>query len=297
MRKANLNIKTIGRSIKRGWNKNGQLVCAVLAGACAIGAVVEAVKAGPKAVKIRKEYEAAIKVATDDLKDGAISDEEYKKARKDANWQAAKEYAVTYGMSAALLLLSLGSTACSYKISIGKQAALLGAYKALELKQDEFMAKAKEVLGEKELSKVKNAVVSDSISKTKMPDSIKAPEYEVDKDGNYVANQYAYPCWLDDTNHPFMSSVSRIDKAMIKASAICSSQDSITLNEVYELLDPSGNELRPSTYGASHGFIAADMDKYTKLIPYHTSAIGVDGYDYSFTALIFDKRPALLDWD
>lgn len=289
-------VKKFGKGAKACWNKNNQVFLAILAGSCAIGAVVEAIRAMPKASKIMEERRDEIDTLTMDLQDGEISAEEFKKETREVNIRAAKEYALTYGTTMALLILSLGSTACNYKISIGKQAALIGAYKALELKSGDFIEKTKEIVGEKKFEDIKSGIIKDQISKADIPDSIKAPEYEKDADGNFLAKQYLYPCWDSYTARPFMSSVSQIDLAMRKAADICCDRNegSISISDINELLDPNGTYLPRSDAGDTHGFIASTVKDNNYSIPYKTKAIDVPGYDHAFTAIIYTVDPAKL---
>lgn len=290
------NFRKVGQGIKRGWDKNGLLICTIVAAGCAVAAVVEAVKAGPTVKETTEARKGQIDYLTSQLQDGDISQEEFKKGSKDANIEAAKEYACALAPAVGLLGVSVASTAFGYKISIGKQAALLTAYKALELKSDEFMAKAKEVIGEKKVDNIKTAVVKDHVAKADIPEGIKSPEYEKDADGNFVAKPYMYPCWEDQSGRPFMGSPSTIDVAMRKASAICYSRGTVTLNDIFELLDPNSMYLPPNAFGESHGFVDRDLNA-DKMIPYHTKAIDRDGFDHPFTALIFDLDPVNLVLD
>lgn len=291
-----INVKSLGKHLKTGWNKNNQKVLACLTILTGGLAIIEAVKATPKAMVIREGRKSDIDVATKELQDGTITQEEFRKKTLHINLMTAKEYACCYGTTACLFILSAGSTAFNYKISIGKQAALLGAYKALEARSGEFMDKAKEVVGEKKIDAIKTSVVKDHLNQAEIPEGIKAPEYEKDADGNFLAKQYMYPCWEDESGRPFMSSVSTIDTAMRKASARCFSRDSITLNEIYEFLDPNGMYLFPNGFGETHGFISSQLNS-DKLIPYHTRPVDREGFDHSFTAIIFDTNVVLLTLD
>ena len=290
------NLKKAGRYLRAGWNKNNQKILAVVAGACAIGAVVEAIRATPKANQIAEARRDELEDLSIRLQEEEINSEEHQKLVKETNFRAAKEFALCYGTTMCLLILSVGSTACNYKISIGKQAALLGAYKALEAKSGELIEKTKEIVGEKKFDEIKTGVVKDHLDKAEIPASIKPPEYEKDADGNFLAKQYMYPCWEDESGRPFMSSVSTIDTAMRKASARCFARDSITLNEIYEILDPNGVYLYPNGFGETHGFISSQLNS-EKLIPYHTRPVDREGYDHSFTAIIFDANVVCLTFD
>lgn len=291
-----INFRKVGRSLKTCWNKNNQVILAVVAGTCAVGAVFESGKATLKATKIHEERKEKIDKLTIRLQEGKISASDYKAKTRAVNFRAAKEYALTYGTTCALLALSLGSTACNYKISIGKQAALLGAYKALELTSGEFSDKVKEVVGDKKFDEIRHGIIKDQLDKAEIPDTIKPPEYEKDADGNFLAKQYLYPCWDAQSGRPFMGSVSAIDTAMAKASNICidRNESQITFNEIYELLDPTGIYLPANDFGETYGYLASDLKNNGYRIPYHTRAMDKEGYDHSFTALIFDLPPVNL---
>ena len=302
------NLKSVGRGMKKGWDKNGQLICAIVAAGCAVAAVVEAVKVGPVAVKIKEERQNELDILTADLQDGEISQEEYKKQVKLTNIEAVKESVYAFAPTAGFLAVSLASTAFGYKISMGKQAMLLAGYKALEYKSDKFMAKAKDILGEKKIDEIKTAVIKEDIEKADIPDTIKAPEYEKDKDGNFVAKPYKYPCWEGTFRRPFTNSVSGIDMAMTKAATYCYSHGQITFNKICEFLDPTGLDLRPFDIGDKIGYRDSDLitlkesfdisnpDKRWSL-PYRTKAVQPDGYDYAFTAIVFDVEPKDLTID
>ena len=297
MKKPNLgkiNVKSLGKKLKTGWNKNNQTILAVMAGACAIGAVIEAARSTPKAMVIRDGRTAELEAATKELQEGTITQEEFRKKQFDINLMTAKEYACCYGTTACLLILSVGSTACNYKISIGKQAALLGAYKALEARSSEFMEKAKEVVGEKKIDAIKKGIVKDHIEKADIPESIKDPEYEKDENGNYVNKPYAYPCWEDGTGRAFPSNATQIKEGMVKAAEICKRNDKISINQINEILDPTGRYLPPCKLG-EHGFIAQDLvDDYSRL-PYSLIAVNKEGYNHAFTAIVWDTDPVDLN--
>lgn len=307
MKKVKFNWKSFGRKLKTGWSKNNQMVLAVIAGTCAIAAVVDAVRKSKKVIEITEERRDKLDDLTEELRDEVITRDEFRKKQFEVNCMSAKEYALCYGSTLCLLLLSVGSTACNYKISIGKQAALLGAYKALELKSSEFSDKVKDLVGEKKFNEIKTAVTKDNIARTEIPEDIKAPEYEKDADGNFLTKAYMYPCWEDQTGRPFMSSSSSISMAMSKAAVYCFNNGRISLNKICEFLDPNGVYLPPCTYGEMFGFRDSDLvSNYCSkdpdpaknvALPYYTRPIEVDGFDHSFTALIFDKNPANLTVD
>lgn len=290
-----INFNSFKNGLKTGWNKNGQAILAVVAAGSAIGAVIEAVKAGPKAASIKEERAAKLEELTKSLQDKNIETDHFKKEQRKLNWEAAKQYALTYGTTAALLAISVGCTAFGYKVSIGKQAVLLGAYKALELKNEELTDKVKEIVGEKKFKEIKNGIVKDHIENGDVS-KIPANETPVDENGKPIGPVH-YGCWDDYCGREFGPlTLTQIDIGMQKASRYCYGRDSITVNQIYEMLGGSIIGLRPTGAGERHGFISNDLDADC-MIPYHTEAIMVDGRDEPAIALIFDKEPALLGWD
>lgn len=267
-----LNIGRIGKSLRRGLGKNNQKILALMAMGCAIGAVVEAIRARKKANAISEVKKESLENLTTELKEGTITTEEYQNKQKEVNWRAAKEYALCYGTSAALLILSLGSSAIGYKVSIGKQAALLGAYKALELKSDEFMNKTKEVLGEERFDEIKSKVVEDRI-------------------GNAITTNLSFEgCWEDGTGRPFPGNETMIRQGLIKAVEICKEKGEVSLNQIGSILDPSGRWLPPCDLGRN-GFVIMDLvDEFSRL-PYRIIPIQKEGYDHPFSAIVWDVRP------
>lgn len=292
-----LDLKSVGKSFKDGWNKNNQAILVLIAGVCAIGAVVEGVKAGPKATDILAKRERDLEDLADELKNDELTKEEFKVEQRKINVETAKGLVKTFAPTCTLLAGSIAADIVGYRVSIAKQAVLYAGYKAAIADKEELLNKAKEVVGEKKLNAIKSGVVKDHIEKTEIDrEKIKEPEYELDSDGKPIPKAYKYPCWDEYSGRAFMSNVTSIDIAMQKASRYCYSNDSITVNKIYEYLGDSVVGLCATGAGENHGFISNDLDKDC-MIPYHTEAIEVEGYDHAFTALIFDKDPALLGWD
>ena len=289
-------LKRAGRKVKLKWNKHGQLVMTGLTIGTVIGAVVDAVRKSGKAVEIKEEREDRMNLLTDKLQDGDITQDEFEKERRQVNIDTAKEYVICYGSTFVLLAVCVGSTVLNYKVALGKQATLLAAYKLAESQKGEIESKARELLGDKKYEEITTAITKDHMDNTPVPEGIKDPEYETDEDGNFVPRVYPHGCWLEDTMAYFIAKTSEIGPMMNEISDKCYSNNSITMNEVYEILDPSGKYLRKSAYGATHGFIASDLDNHKK-IPYSVEPIYVDGYEQPFSCLKFDKQPALLGWD
>lgn len=275
-----LNMKRIGRSLKHGWGKNNQKILALMAVGCAIGAVVEAIRSRKKATEISETRKESIENLTVELKEGNITTDEYQNKQKEINWRAAKEYALCYGTTAALLILSVGSTALNYQVSIGKQAALIGAYKALELeaRNNEFSNKAKELIGEEKYNEIRSKVAEDHIN-------------------NAVIPRRAYEeCWEDGTGRPFPGNETMIRQGLIKAVEVCKEKGSISLNQIGEILDPSGRWLPECNLG-KNGFLIMDLvDDFSRL-PYLIIPIRKEGYDHPFNAIVWDVRPRNLILD
>lgn len=288
-----LNMVGFKRGLRSAWNKNGQMVLAVTAAGTAIGAVVSAIKAGPKATAIKEERAEKLNELTEKLQEKEINQEEFKKEQRAINWQAAKEYACTYGTTAALLAISVGATACGYKVSIGKQAVLLGAYKALETRNGELTEKVKEVLGEKKFNALENDIIKDHIKNSDIdPEMLKDPDPD-------AKAPYAYTFWDAYNGRPFRATRSQVEQGMLKASRYLYGRDTITVNQIHEFIGGDQVGLVPSDSGESHGFISNDLDSDC-LIPYSIEPIQVDGYENAMLALKlgkFGRRPALLGFD
>lgn len=289
-------LKKAGRKVKLKWNKHGQLIMTGVTITTAFGAVVSAIKNAGKAVEIKENHEDMMNLLTDKLQQGELTQKEFEKERREENISMIKEYVICYGPSFVLLALCSGSTVLNYKVAIGKQAALLAAYKLSESRKGEIEAKARELLGDKKYEEITTAITKDHMDNTQIPEDIKDPKYETDENGDFVPKVYPHGCWLDDTMAYFLAKTSEIKPMMNEISDRIFCNDSITMNEVYDILDPSGKYLRKSKYGATHGFIASDLDK-NKVLPYRIEPIYVDGYDQPFSCLKFEKQPALLGWD
>ena len=251
------NLTTVTKGMKSGWDKNGQIVLAVVAAGSAIGAVISAIKAGPKAASIKEEQAAKLEDLMERLKEKEINSEGFKKEQHSINIEAVKGCVVTYIPTAALLGISIGATACGYQVSIGKQAMLLGAYKALENRNGELEKKARELLGDEKFEAIENSIVQDTWS------------------GRY-----------------FHSTPSKIRAAMIDASDDLGDSDQMSIAEIHDYISPS--ELVATECSENYGFISNDLNS-NKMIPYSIgSAIKDDRSVTTFTLGNASLKPALL---
>lgn len=290
-------VKKASKNVKISWGKHGQLIMTgiTIIGAC--GAVYEVIRNSEKSADIKNEHDMDLDLVSKKFENKEIDEQTYTEEKKSIHLQAIKAYTLLYWRAFGLLGLAVVSTIVNYKVSIAKQAALLASLYATTAKKDEFEAKAKELLGDKKFSELKNAVAQDHLDKTEIPEDLKEPEYEMDPDGNYVSKPYFYPCMEDWYEHPFPSDASKIESDLSKAATYCKSHESITMNKIYEFLDPSGRWLRPSTAGEKDGFIAEDLvDNYSKL-PYHITSMMKAGHDHAFTVIVWDTDPVNVDMD
>ena len=287
-------LKKARKHMKTGWGKHGQLImtCVTIGAAC--GAVYEAVKASKKSVEIKEEREERLELVSKKLQDGEITEEEAEKQKRETNFETVKDYAVLYSKTGVLLTVAVGSTILNYREALKTQAGMLAAYKLLETKKDEIEKKTKDIVGEKKYESIKSAIVKDHLEAADVPDSIKEPEYEVDKDGNQIAKPYDYPCWFDALGQSFTSNTTKIRDRMSEAATVCKRNGSITINEIAEILGGEEVGLRDSQLGENHGFIASQLvDNYSQL-PYDTEPVMKSGYNHSFIAIKFDEDPVLL---
>lgn len=292
-------FKNFKMNVKRGWNKNGQLILAVTAGVSAITAVVLAFKGGEKVMDVKAEYDVKMCKATEDLQNGYITQEDFEKTRKDATIEKVKGFTVCYGPAIAFVTVSIVSTAFGYKISIGKQAAALAALKIAESKRGELEAKAKEIVGEKKFEEIKKGILTDKVNSKELPNDIHAPEYEKDGDGNFIAKQYMLPFMLDYDGSFFMGTRNMVDRAMAKAAVKCKREMSLCYNDVKEALKDEGcvgTGLDKHTNGDNVGWIPEDLDSQA-VLEYDITPIMHEAIETPVQVIEFARDPSQYAWD
>ena len=258
------------RSVRHGWNKHGQIITVIVAGASAVMAVYECYKATKKVTEIDEAKEEQLELIDEKLKAEEISQKEYETERKNIQKNAIKDYAICYGKTAGFLALSLGANAFGYKISLGKQAALLGMYKLSESKKEEIIAKTKEILGDKEyeklVSKVESGIAADHIKATPMPEEVRRKELtdeEIQNAGDVTT--FDYPCWDEWAGRYFSSTRAKIERAILAASARAGKEMFVPMNYIYDELN-----MACSAGGAENGFNSGDLENGLIPVKFYT---------------------------
>lgn len=293
------NFKELKFSAKKGWNKHGQLILAVVASGTAIAAVVAAFKGGAKAATVKEERREKIDEATQALQSGEISQKDFEEKAKVANIEAAKGFLVCYGPAVAFVTVSVVSTAFGYKISVGKQAAALIAYKALETKHEELVAKTKEIVGDSKFEKIKTEILGDHVNGRDIPGDVHAPEYEKDADGNYVAKQYMLPFMLDWDGSFFMGTRPMVDRALNKFAARTRRDMSGSWNDLKRcLMDEgcTGIGLSPHPNGDKTGWLPDDLDGQA-ILNYDIQPIMSEQLETPVQVIEFHDDPKEFTWD
>lgn len=258
------------RSVQHGWNKHGQIITVIVAGASAVMAVYECYKATKKVAEIDEAKEEQLELIDEKLKTEEIDQKEYEVERKTIQKNAVKDYAFCYGKTAAFLMLSLGANAFGYKISLGKQAALLGMYKLSESKKEEIIAKTREILGDKEydklVSKVESGIAADHIKATPMPEEIKRKELtDEEASAGGDMNVFDYPCWDEWAGRYFKSTRAKIERAILAASSRAAKEMFVPMNYIYDELD-----MACSAGGAENGFNSGDLENGLIPVKFYT---------------------------
>lgn len=291
--------KLIGKgvmSVRHGWNRHGQIITVIVASVSAVMAVAEAIKASKRAEEIRETKEDKLDVIDQKLESEEITQEEYDSEKRAIQVDAAKDYVFCYGKSAAFLALSLGANAVGYKMSLAKQATLLGMYKLSESKKDEIQAKLKEVMGEKQydklMNKVETGIAADHIKATPMPEEIRRRELPVGE--NELAGSdltmMDYPCWDAWSGRFFSSTRPKIERALLVASHELSrrGENFVSMNFIYDELG-----MECSEGGSENGFNTKDL--IDGEIPVSWSSVNDENYG---PVLVVSLKPHIdnRDW-
>lgn len=202
-----------------------------------VGAVVYAAKAGEKAVYLIDQAEVA--------KAKALQEEEQRKAQlqgyKDSavepfmeplTWQEkVKACWKVYIPPAGLLLFSLGCFWSAQGINATRQAVLAGLYSTAEASLHEYQAKVVELIGKDGEKEVTTAIAQDKV------DRLPPPPTPVIDGGS--------TCWCLIDNQYFRSSYVKIKDAQNIFNQNMINQMYGSKLELYWLLDPEGEYLKP----------------------------------------------------
>lgn len=191
-------IKMAVGGAKKGLRAVAKKSPVLLAGAAVAGVVgvaVAAVKAGPK---IKEAFDTKNEDLEDvelQVKGEEITDEEAKKLKKEIIVKFIKDLAIT----SLPVIISAGLTiACILGLNavhLKKQAALTALVTIAEGQSDEFIAKAKEIIGEDKVDEIEKALFKDKLKKDSENSDNQNPDRMQVKAGHYpiydmTANYY-----------------------------------------------------------------------------------------------------------
>ena len=87
------------RSVQHGWNKHGQIITVIVAGASAVMAVYECYKATKKVAKIDEAKEEQLELIDEKLKIEEIDQKEYEAQRKKKLSQKQEKFLAIRSMT------------------------------------------------------------------------------------------------------------------------------------------------------------------------------------------------------
>lgn len=208
-----------------------------LAGLALCGIVATAYfsyRAGSKSVEVLEKKEK-------DMADVDPDDEEAKKAVKR---EAIKEL---LPIVAPPVIMGAVTGACvlgGAKISNKRIALLSAAYNMAESRAKDLNGKMEEMLGEKKVRSIKDAIVKDKLTQN---EPINEQNIIITGDGDVL-------CMDLYSGRPFYSNAQKIQAAINRLSADCQTEMYVSLNDLYMLLN-----MKPSPIGDDFGWNADDL--------------------------------------
>lgn len=225
-----------------------------------------AYKAGIKANRVSKER---MLQHIEDFKDYKELGDKY--GQKAAVKNLAMESAAVYGPPVAMGVASAACIIGSNCISTKRIAAISAAYSLTEAALKDYKEKSLDVVGEKKVRQIKEAIAKDKVLKNPPP-----------KDDNQIlmTGTGDVLCYDAYSGRYYISNAAKIEKAINKLSAECLTDMYISLNEFWDEIGlprlPMGND-----YGWNID------DTFDGLLPISLTAILTD-----------DQRPCLcVDYD
>ena len=230
------------------------LAGAAIAGVASVAVV--AAKAGPriKDIKDRRKKEMDEIETKEEKKE--ISNEEAKKLRKEANIKYGKEFAIEL----IPIILTAGLTiACIIglnSVHLKKQAALAAVASMADTQSEEFLKKAREIIGEEKVEEIKDAVFKDKVSKDCLGDGLEQnPDRMECKAGHY-------PMYDPTANHYISGNRDVADniELWIENQVKCSFDNKVSLEELHDHLDEP-----VLTKDSELGYTAKDFERGKKV--------------------------------
>lgn len=213
-----MNISAIAKQVGKFTSDNSPAILTAIGGLGVIGTAYAASKATIKAQQIL-EVEDAARVRSGNLADRT------KKETVKLVW-------LLYLPTVTSGVLTITAVVMANRISTGRAAALAAAYALNQQGWEEFEKKAKEVIGEKEVEKVKAQVAQDRV--------------------NQSTGQINDVIFIDDSEQlflegfsrrPFKSTRNELDALQNKLNKMMIDGDTISLSELYDFLGLSHTDM------------------------------------------------------
>lgn len=226
---------------------------------------IASARAGIKVNKVIISHKERIEHLEDAYKNmDNFSEEEYKEEKKTIVLETAKEAVPAILPPVIIGGVTIWSAVSGYNVASKKIAAITAAYNISEKALTEYTAKAKEMLGDKKATEIKDAVNADKV-KSNPP----APENIILNTGNGSTL-----CYDELSGRYFYSSPESLRKAANLINKRMMDEYYVSLNEFYDECC-----LPPITLGEDCGFNIDD---------------GLIDVDHLFSATLYNDQPVLV---
>lgn len=202
-------------AVRSGMSKHGSHVLFGMGVAGAVGTVIMAVKATPKALTLLdKELENRGETCQIEEIPGSLT----VKDKVKLTWKCYIPTAISGGLSIACLV-------CSHTMDTKRNAALATACALTESALKEYQSKVVEVVGEKQERAVRDAIAKDQVERT----PIENREVVITKKGDML-------CFDSISGRYFKSDYEQIRRSMNDLNSRLTHEMYISLNEMYDEL-------------------------------------------------------------
>lgn len=237
----NEKLNNLVGAAKKFTDKNSPHILTGMALAGLVSTTMMAFKAGPKA---------------HDILESKRRDMEYvrkndKEAKRTVMWETVKE--MTPVVAPPIIMGGLTATCiiAADRISTKRIAVLSAAYTLTESALHDYQAKVEDMLGERKAQKIKDAIVQDKVTNNPPPSELSQQVM--------IAGGADVLCMDQYTGRYFRSTAQKIEHAMNKLSSDCASDMYVSLNDLYDYLDPSHTQIPPVPMGNDFGWNADNL--------------------------------------
>lgn len=215
-----MNVKTIVTSLKTVISNNAPTILTGAAVGGVITTVALAITATPKALQIREFYKESVADLEDWVDETAI-----KEARKDATVKFALDTAKIYAPTVISGTMTIACIVGAHTVSANRMAALAALYSASEKALEEFQKKAKNVVGNSKVEKIKDELISEKLK-----------EKPVGKEYIINTGEGDTLCYDVYSGRYFTHDIEKIRKAINDFNQALLYEQAMSLNEFYGML-------------------------------------------------------------